>query len=140
VVRDNLTGGHRTTQGRQIPFCLFTDPEFARIGLYETEAHRLGVPYRLAKIPAEAVLRTRTLSETQGFLKALIAADSDEILGFSALAPQAGEIVAVVQTAMIAKLPYTSLRDVIFTHPTMAEGLNVLFSAVPAVKKATQFA
>jgi pyruvate/2-oxoglutarate dehydrogenase complex dihydrolipoamide dehydrogenase (E3) component len=140
VVRDNLTGGHRTTQGRLIPFCLFTDPEFARIGLNETEARRLGIPYRLAKIPADAVLRTRTLSETQGFLKALIAADSDEILGFSALAPQAGEIMAVVQTAMIAKLPYTSLRDAIFTHPTMAEGLNVLFSAVPAAKKAMQSA
>ncbi len=132
VVHDNLTGGRRTTQGRLAPFCLFTDPEFARIGLSETEARQSGIRYRLAKIPMAAVLRTRTLSEMQGFLKALIGAESDEILGFSALGTQAGEVMSIVQTAMIARLPYTSLRDAIFTHPTMAEGLNVLFSAVRA--------
>lgn len=131
VVRDNLTGGNRTTMGRMVPFCLFTDPEFARIGLNETEARRQGIGYRLAKIPMAAVLRTRTLSETRGFLKALIGAETDEILGFSALGEQAGELMSVVQTAMMAKLPYTSLRDAIFTHPTMAEGLNVLFAAAP---------
>jgi pyruvate/2-oxoglutarate dehydrogenase complex dihydrolipoamide dehydrogenase (E3) component len=131
VVRDNLTGGNRTTLGRMVPFCLFTDPEFARIGLNETEARRQGIGYRLAKIAMAAVLRTRTLSETRGFLKALIGAESDEILGFSALGEQAGELMSVVQTAMMGKLPYTSLRDAIFTHPTMAEGLNVLFAAAP---------
>ena len=130
VVRDNLTGGNRTTLGRMLPFCLFTDPEFARIGLNETEARRQGIGYRLAKIAMAAVLRTRTLSETRGFLKALIG-ESDEILGFSALGEQAGELMSVVQTAMMGKLPYTSLRDAIFTHPTMAEGLNVLFAAAP---------
>ncbi|HTW64780.1 MAG TPA: FAD-dependent oxidoreductase [Bryobacteraceae bacterium] len=130
VVRDNLTGGNRTTMGRMVPFCLFTDPEFARIGLNETEARRQGIGYRLAKIAMAAVLRTRTLSETRGFLKALIG-ESDEILGFSALGEQAGELMSVVQTAMMGKLPYTSLRDAIFTHPTMAEGLNVLFAAAP---------
>jgi len=131
VVRDNLTGGNRTTLGRMVPFCLFTDPEFARIGLNETEARRQGIGYRLAKISMAAVLRTRTLSETRGFLKALIGTESDEILGFSALGEQAGELMSVVQTAMMGKLPYTSLRDAIFTHPTMAEGLNVLFAAAP---------
>jgi len=131
VVRDNLTGGNRTTLGRMVPFCLFTDPEFARIGLNETEARRQGIGYRLAKISMAAVLRTRTLSETRGFLKALIGTESDEILGFSALGEQAGELMSVVQTAMMGKLPYTSLRDAIFTHPTMAEGLNVLFATAP---------
>jgi len=132
IVRDNLAGGHRVTTGRQVPFCMFTDPEFARIGLSETEAKERGIAYRLAKIPMVAVLRTRTLSETRGFLKALIDTESDRILGFTALGPEAGEIIATVQIAMVAGLPYTLLRDTIFTHPTMLEGLIPLFSAVPA--------
>jgi pyruvate/2-oxoglutarate dehydrogenase complex dihydrolipoamide dehydrogenase (E3) component len=131
VVRDNLAGGHRVTTGRQVPFCMFTDPEFARVGLSETEAKERGVAYRLAKIPMIAVLRTRTLSETRGFLKALIDTESDRILGFTALGVEAGEIIATVQVAMLAGLPYTVLRDAIFTHPTMLEGLIPLFSAVP---------
>ena len=132
VVRDNLAGGHRVTTGRQVPFCMFTDPEFARVGLSETEAKERGISYRLAKIPIVAVLRTRTLSETRGFLKALIDTESDRILGFTAIGVEAGEIIAAVQVAMLAGLPYTALRDAIFTHPTMLEGLIPLFSAVPA--------
>jgi pyruvate/2-oxoglutarate dehydrogenase complex dihydrolipoamide dehydrogenase (E3) component len=131
VVRDNLAGGNRVTTGRQVPFCMFTDPEFARIGLSETEAKERGIDYRLTKIPMVAVLRTRTLSETQGFLKALIDTKSDRILGFTALGVEAGEIIAAVQVAMLGGLPYTVLRDAIFTHPTMLEGLIPLFSAVP---------
>ena len=132
IVRDNLAGGHRVTTGRQVPFCMFTDPEFARVGLSETEAKDRGVAYRLAKIPMLAVLRARTLSETRGFLKALIDTESDRILGFTAVGAEAGEIIAVVQVAMLAGLPYTASRDAIFTHPTMVEGLIPLFSAVPA--------
>jgi pyruvate/2-oxoglutarate dehydrogenase complex dihydrolipoamide dehydrogenase (E3) component len=132
IVRDNLAGDHRVTTGRQVPFCMFTDPEFARVGLSETEAKERGIAYRLAKIPMVAVLRTRTLSETRGFLKALIDTESDRILGFTALGAEAGEIIAAVQVAMLAGLPYTALRDAIFTHPTMLEGLIPLFSAVPA--------
>jgi len=131
VVRDNLAGGNRVTTGRQVPFCMFTDPEFARIGLSETEAKERGIAYRLAKIPMVAILRTRTLSETRGFLKALIDTESDRILGFTALGVEAGEIIATVQVAMLAGLPYTVLRDAIFTHPTMLEGLIPLFAAVP---------
>src|SRR5262249_54206088 len=115
-----------------VPFCLFTDPEIARVGFNESEAIAAGRPYRVAKLPMEAVLRARTLSETRGFMKALVGHDSDEILGFTAIGPHAGEILAVVQTAMIAKLPYTALRDAVFTHPTMAEGLGSLFGGVPA--------
>jgi pyruvate/2-oxoglutarate dehydrogenase complex dihydrolipoamide dehydrogenase (E3) component len=81
VVRDNLAGGSRVTTGRQVPFCLFTDPELARVGLSEREAGERGITYRLAKIPMGSVLRTRTLSETRGFMKALVEADGDRILG-----------------------------------------------------------
>jgi pyruvate/2-oxoglutarate dehydrogenase complex dihydrolipoamide dehydrogenase (E3) component len=131
VVLANLTGGDRVTTGRQVPFCLFTDPELARIGLSEREARERGVGYRLARIPMEAVLRAWTLSETRGFLKALIEKDGDRILGFTAFGPEAGEVMAVVQVAMLAGLPYTALRDAVLTHPTMAEGLAALFSSVP---------
>ena len=130
IVQANLHGGSRNTRDRRIPFCLFTDPEIARVGLNESEAVAAGRPYRLAKLPMEAVFRARTLSETRGFMKALVSHDSDEILGFTAIGPHAGEILAVVQTAMIGKLPYTALRDAVFTHPTMAEGLGPLFGGV----------
>jgi pyruvate/2-oxoglutarate dehydrogenase complex dihydrolipoamide dehydrogenase (E3) component len=132
IVQANLHGGSRNTRDRLIPFCLFTDPEVARVGLNEREAAAAGCPYRVAKLPMQAVLRARTLSETRGFMKALISYDNDEILGFTAVGPQAGEVLAVVQTAMMGKLPYTVLRDAVFTHPTMAEGLGPLFAGVPA--------
>ncbi len=131
VIRDNFAGRNRVTTGRQIPFCLFTDPELARIGLNETEAKASGTPYRLAKIPMAADLRTRTLSETRGFMKALIDTKSDRILGFTVFGVDGGEIMGAVQIAMIAGLPYTGLRDAILTHPTLLEGLVVLFSSVP---------
>jgi pyruvate/2-oxoglutarate dehydrogenase complex dihydrolipoamide dehydrogenase (E3) component len=130
VVLENLSGGNRVTTGRQVPFCLFTDPELARVGLSERDARARGVAYRLAKTPLAAVLRARTLSETRGFLKALIEKGGDRILGFTAVAPEAGEIMAIVQLAIANGLPYTALRDMILTHPTMAEGLGVLFSSV----------
>lgn len=130
VVVANLTGGNRVTTGRLVPFCLFTDPELARVGLSEKEAAERKIACRKAKIPMEAALRSRTISETRGFMKALIAPD-DRILGFTAFGAEVGELLPAVQVAMSAGLPYTSLRDAIFTHPTMAEGLVALFSAVP---------
>src|SRR5438552_1915724 len=130
VVHANLTGGNRVTTGRQVPYCLFTDPELARIGLSETDAKVKGIPYRLFKVPMEANLRARTLSETRGFLKALVEADSDRILGFTAFGVGAGEIMATVQIAMVAGLPYTALCDAVLTHPTLVEGLIPLFSSV----------
>ena len=95
VVHANLTGGKRVTTGRQVPFCLFTDPEFARVGLNEKEAKGKGIAYRLFKIPMDGVLRARALVETRGFLKALIEIDSDRILGFTAFGVGAGEVMAV---------------------------------------------
>ena len=132
VIRDNLAGGNRVTTGRQVPYCLFTDPELARVGLSENEARAQNIAYRLAKLPMKMVLRTRTLSEERGFLKALIAADNDRVLGFTAFGPEAGELLPAVQVVMSAGLPYTVLRNAVFTHPTMGEGLNGLFSNVPA--------
>jgi pyruvate/2-oxoglutarate dehydrogenase complex dihydrolipoamide dehydrogenase (E3) component len=131
IVHDNILGGRRVTTGRQVPFCMFTDPEFARIGLSETEARERGIAYRLAKVPMAVVFRAKTLSETRGFLKVLIDAKSDRILGFTGFGWDAGEIMAVVQVAIIAGLPYTALRDAIFAHPTMAEGLIPLLANVP---------
>jgi pyruvate/2-oxoglutarate dehydrogenase complex dihydrolipoamide dehydrogenase (E3) component len=131
VVRDNIAGGNHVTTCRQIPYTLFTDPELARIGLTEREAIAQRIEYRLFKVPMERVLRARTLSETRGFLKALVGVDNDFILGFTAFAVDAGEIMASVQTAMIAGLPYTALRDAIWAHPTLVEGLTPLFSAEP---------
>jgi pyruvate/2-oxoglutarate dehydrogenase complex dihydrolipoamide dehydrogenase (E3) component len=131
VVHDNLNGGNRTTKNRLIPFCMFTDPELARVGRNEVEARRDGIEYRVAKMPMAEVLRTRTVSEQRGFMKMLIAKDSDEILGFTALGFEASEQMAAVQTAMIGRMPYTMLRDAIFTHPTMSEGLTELLANVP---------
>jgi pyruvate/2-oxoglutarate dehydrogenase complex dihydrolipoamide dehydrogenase (E3) component len=134
TVRDNLAGANRSTTGRQLPSCTFLDPELAHVGLTETEAKQQGIAYRLTKIPMLAVLRARTLSETRGFLKALIAPD-DRILGFTAFGTVAGEFLPAVQLAMANNLPYTAIRDLIITHPTLAEGLVSLFSAVPPLQK-----
>jgi pyruvate/2-oxoglutarate dehydrogenase complex dihydrolipoamide dehydrogenase (E3) component len=130
VIRDNLAGGSRTTRDRLIPFCLFTDPPVARVGLSEAEAKRRGVAVRVARLPMGAVLRTRTTGETRGFMKALLEARTDRILGFTMFGSEAGEVMAAVQTAMLAGMPYTGFRDAILAHPTMAEGLNSLFSEV----------
>ncbi len=112
VVRDNLNGGNRTTRDRLIPFCMFTDPELARVGLNESEAKKRGIGYRLAKIPMAAVLRAVTLSETRGFVKILIDDRSDRILGFTVLGAEGSEMMAAVQTAMLGGLPYRPLRRV----------------------------
>jgi pyruvate/2-oxoglutarate dehydrogenase complex dihydrolipoamide dehydrogenase (E3) component len=133
IIRDNLAGWNRTTHDRLIPFCLFTDPELARVGLTETDARNQGVAVRVAKVPVAAVLRTWTTGENRGFMKALVDARSDRILGFTMFGAEAGEVMAAVQTAMLAGMPYTGLRDAILAHPTMAEGLSSLFSAVPPV-------
>jgi pyruvate/2-oxoglutarate dehydrogenase complex dihydrolipoamide dehydrogenase (E3) component len=122
VVRDNLAGGRRTTSDRLVPFCMFTDPPLARVGLSESEARGAGVEVRVAKLPIGAVLRARTLGSTRGFMKAVVGAQHDHILGFTMIGPEAGEVMAVVETAMLAGMPYTGLRDAILTHPTMAGG------------------
>jgi pyruvate/2-oxoglutarate dehydrogenase complex dihydrolipoamide dehydrogenase (E3) component len=127
IVRDNLAGRSHSKRGRIVPFCLFTDPELARVGLNEAEARERGLAVRVAFLPIKNVLRTETTGEQRGFMKALIDAQRDQILGFTMLGAEAGEVASIVQVAMSAGLPYTHLRDAILAHPTMAEGLNVLF-------------
>jgi pyruvate/2-oxoglutarate dehydrogenase complex dihydrolipoamide dehydrogenase (E3) component len=123
-----------------VPFCIFTDPELARVGLNEKEAKAQSIPYRLFKIPMEAVMRATTLSETRGFLKALVQIDGDRILGFTGFGVGAGEILSSVQIAMTAGLPYTALRDAVLTHPTLVEGLIPLFSSAASAHNAKQAA
>ena len=126
VIRDNLAGIDRTTTGRLVPFCLFTDPELARVGLSESEAKSRGIAYRLAKIPVAAFIRPLTLSESRGFYKAWSPPTATASWA-SPRSPEAGEVMTIVQLAMTAGLPYTALRDAILVHPTMAEGLATLF-------------
>jgi pyruvate/2-oxoglutarate dehydrogenase complex dihydrolipoamide dehydrogenase (E3) component len=128
VIRDNLAGGNRSTRGRMMPYCLFTDPPLARVGLSEEEASRNGMNARVVQVPTASVLRSHTLSDTRGFLKAVIG-DDDRILGFTMIGPEAGEVMGVVQIAMMGGLPYTALANAVIAHPTMAEGLNVLFGS-----------
>src|SRR5262245_60131515 len=130
IIRDNLAGGHRTTRGRLVPYCMFTDPPLAHVGLSEGDARRLKISARVARLPMSAVLRAQTTGEKEGFMKALVDKD-DRILGFTMVGADAGEVVAVVQTAMLAGLPYWQLRDAVLAHPTMAEGLGPLFSNLP---------
>jgi pyruvate/2-oxoglutarate dehydrogenase complex dihydrolipoamide dehydrogenase (E3) component len=132
IIRDNLAGGKRSTRDRLVPYCMFTDPPLAHVGLSEGDARRLGLPARVARLPMSAVLRAQTIDETRGFMKVLVGASDDRILGFTMVGPEAGEVLAVVQTAMLADLPYSALRDAILAHPTMAEGLDPLLSNVPA--------
>jgi pyruvate/2-oxoglutarate dehydrogenase complex dihydrolipoamide dehydrogenase (E3) component len=129
VVRDSMLGGERVTTGRQVPFCLFTDPEFARVGVTEKEARARSVAYRLFRIPMTSVLRARSLMETRGFLKCLVERDGDKIIGFAALGVGAGEIMGCVQIAMLGGMPYTALREAVLAHPTIPEGLLALFSS-----------
>jgi pyruvate/2-oxoglutarate dehydrogenase complex dihydrolipoamide dehydrogenase (E3) component len=131
IIRDNLAGERRSTRDRLVPYCMFTDPPLAHVGLSERNAQRDGIAVRVAKLPMSAVLRTEATDETQGFMKAVVAKDDDLILGFTMIGAEAGEVMAAVQVAMLANLPYQKLRDAILTHPTMAEGLGSLFENVP---------
>ena len=131
VLKSQLSGGDRTTRDRVIPYAMFIEPELGRIGLNETEASERGVAVRVAKLPMTAVPRARTNGAMRGFMKVLVDAHSDQILGFTMLGTNAGEVVTAVQMAMIAKLPYTAVRDAIIAHPLISEGLNLLLLKVP---------
>jgi pyruvate/2-oxoglutarate dehydrogenase complex dihydrolipoamide dehydrogenase (E3) component len=130
IVRDNMAGGNRKTSDRLIPHVVFTDPPLARVGLSESEAQRQGIPVRVAKLPMRRVLRTNATDETEGFMKVLVGATDDRILGFTMIGSEAGEVMAAIQTAILADLPYTKLRDAVFAHLTVAEGLGPLFESV----------
>jgi probable pyridine nucleotide-disulfide oxidoreductase len=132
VLKSQLNGGGLTTKGRIIPYAMFIEPELGRIGLNESEAQSRGIAVRVAKLPMAAVPRARTNGATKGFMKILIDAHSDAILGFTMLGTNAGDVVTAVQMAMIGNLPYTAVRDAIIGHPLISEGLNILLAKVPA--------
>jgi pyruvate/2-oxoglutarate dehydrogenase complex dihydrolipoamide dehydrogenase (E3) component len=131
IVRDNLAGGHRSTADRLVPYCMFTDPPLARVGLSEAEAERQGIVARVARLPMDAVLAAQATDQRQGFMKALVGDSDDRILGFTMVGAAAGEVMVVVHTAMLAELSNSKLANADFAHPTMAEGLSALFSRVP---------
>jgi pyruvate/2-oxoglutarate dehydrogenase complex dihydrolipoamide dehydrogenase (E3) component len=139
IIRDNLGGGNRSTLDRLVAYCMFTDPLLAHVGLSEGEAERQGISVRVAKLPMNSVLGAQATEQRQGFMKALIGENDDRILGFTMIGAEAGEVMAAVQTAMIAGLSYAALADAAFAHPTMAEGLSLLFSKVPprSIQRAT---
>jgi pyruvate/2-oxoglutarate dehydrogenase complex dihydrolipoamide dehydrogenase (E3) component len=128
ILRENLLhGGNRTTKDRLIPYTMFTDPQLGCVGINETTARTQGLKIRVAKIPMYYVARAVEVDEYRGMMKAVVDAETDQILGFAVIGIEGGEIMAMVELAMLGKLPYTTLRDGIFAHPTLAEGLNTLF-------------
>jgi pyruvate/2-oxoglutarate dehydrogenase complex dihydrolipoamide dehydrogenase (E3) component len=110
---------------------MFTDPPLAHVGLSEGEAARQGIIARVARLPMDSVLRAQATGERQGFMKALVGENDDRILGFTMIGAAAGEVMAVVQTAMLAAVPYGMLANAVLAHPTMAEGLSMLLANVP---------
>ena len=128
ILRTNLLEhGSASTLDRLVPHTIFIDPQLGRVGLTENEARKQGRNIRVAKLPMNAVIRALETGETRGFMKAIVDPDTEQILGCAILSLEGGEIMAIIQTAIMGKLPYTALRDGIFTHPTLAEGLNALF-------------
>jgi pyruvate/2-oxoglutarate dehydrogenase complex dihydrolipoamide dehydrogenase (E3) component len=130
VLRANLSGRDASTAGRIVPYTVFITPELARVGMTETEARSAGHQVRVAKIPVSAIPRAKTLHDTTGTWKAVVDADTDQILGAALLGHNGGEVIAAVQLAMLGGLPYQSVRDAVLTHPTMTEGLNLLFDTL----------
>jgi pyruvate/2-oxoglutarate dehydrogenase complex dihydrolipoamide dehydrogenase (E3) component len=131
ILRTNLLeGGSATTPGRLVPYTVFIDPQLGAVGMTEREARTEGRRVRVAKLPMTSVARALEVDETRGFMKAVIDAESGQILGATVLGLEGGEIATLFQIAMMGKLPYTALRDGVFSHPTIAEALNNLFTAM----------
>jgi pyruvate/2-oxoglutarate dehydrogenase complex dihydrolipoamide dehydrogenase (E3) component len=129
IIRDNLLeGGSRTTNDRPVPYTVFIDPQLGRMGLGEEEARTAGKNIKVAKMPMSYVARADEVDETRGFMKAVVDAESGQILGCAILGIEGGELMAMVEIAMMGKVPYTTLRDAVFAHPTLSESLNNLFS------------
>jgi pyruvate/2-oxoglutarate dehydrogenase complex dihydrolipoamide dehydrogenase (E3) component len=134
VIRANLLqGGCTTTTERLVPYTIFTDPQLGRIGLSEREARAQGRDYRVARMPMAKVARALEMDEPRGVMKVLVAPHSARILGAAILGIEGGEIMAMLQLAMMGNLPYHSLRDAVFAHPTLAESLNNLFANLEGV-------
>ncbi|MGQ0548298.1 MAG: mercuric reductase [Armatimonadota bacterium] len=130
IIRNTLVRGQRDeTVGRPVPYTVFIDPELGRVGVTEREAKAKGLNIGVAKLPMSHVARALENAETRGFMKAVVDAETKQILGCAILGIAGGEIMSIVQLAMMGKIPYTVIRDTIFSHPTLAEALNNLFLA-----------
>lgn len=133
ILRENLLhGGDATTEGRLVPYTVFIDPQLGRVGMSEAEARQGGRAVRVAKLPMNRVARAIEMGETRGFMKAVVDGDSGEILGCAILGVEGGEVMSVLQTAMMGKLPYPILKEAVYSHPTLAESLNNLFMTLDA--------
>ena len=131
IIRANLLEKKSaSTKDRQVPYTVFIDPQLGRVGLTEAEARAQGRNLRVAKLPMTSVARALEVDETRGFMKAIVDAESNQILGAAVLGIEGGEIMSALEIAMMGKLPYTALRDGTFAHPTLAESLNNLFMAM----------
>ncbi|HWC76598.1 MAG TPA: mercuric reductase [Blastocatellia bacterium] len=131
IIRTNLLeGGNASIMGRLVPYTVFIDPQLGRIGLSETEARAEGRNIRIAKLPMEHVARAIEVGETRGFMKVVVDAVTNQILGCAVLGIEGGEIMSMLEIAMLGRVPYTVLRDAVFAHPTLAESLNNLFMAM----------
>ena len=129
IIRTNLLeNGDASIKDRLLMYAVFIDPQLGRVGLSEREAQEQGRAVKVAKITMDYVARADELDEARGFMKAIVDADSGQILGAAVLGIEGGEIMAMLQLAMMGKLHYTVLRDGVFAHPTLAESLNTLFS------------
>ena len=131
IVKANLLdGGSKTIRGRAVPYTVFIDPQLGRVGLSETEAKEQGLHVRVANMPMTRVARAIETGETRGLIKVLVDAETDKLLGAAVLGLEGGEIMSLLQVAMMGELPYTALRDAVFSHPTLAESLNNLFATL----------
>ena len=131
ILRTNLIGGgDATTTDRLVPYVMYIDPQLGRVGLSEREASEQGRNVRVASMPMSSVARAIEVDETRGFMKAIVDADTQQILGCAVLGIEGGEVMSMLQLAMMGRLPYTSLRDAVFAHPTLAESLNNLFASL----------
>jgi pyruvate/2-oxoglutarate dehydrogenase complex dihydrolipoamide dehydrogenase (E3) component len=133
IIRKNLLeGGYASTKGRLVPYTVFIDPQLGRIGMTETEAQNQGLDTRVAKLPMNRIARAIEMSDTRGFMKAVVDVKTKQILGCAVLGIEGGELMALFEIAMMAHMPYTTLKEAIFAHPTLAESLNNLFMAMDA--------
>jgi pyruvate/2-oxoglutarate dehydrogenase complex dihydrolipoamide dehydrogenase (E3) component len=131
ILRTNLLeGGAASTAGRMVPYTVFIDPQLGAVGMTEREARATGRPIRVGKLSMTSVARAIEVDETLGFMKAMVDAETGQILGATVLGLEGGEIATLFQIAMMGKLPYTALRDGVFSHPTLAEALNNLITAM----------
>jgi pyruvate/2-oxoglutarate dehydrogenase complex dihydrolipoamide dehydrogenase (E3) component len=128
IVKQNLLeGDHATSVGRPVPYCIFTDPQLGRIGLSEREAHQQGRVVKVFTMPMTSVARAIETSQTNGLMKVVVEADTEQVLGAAVLGMEGGELMAMLQIAMMGQVPYTRLKEAVFAHPTLAESFNNLF-------------